>query len=431
MTGGVIAAIVVLVVLLFVVVRMVRIVPQARAAVVERLGRYVRTQGPGLTLLLPFIDRMRPMIDLREQVVSFPPQPVITSDNLTVGVDSVIYFQVTDPRAATYEIANYIQAVEQLTITTLRNVIGSLNLEQALTSRDEINSKLRGVLDEATGPWGIRVARVEIKAIDPPPSIQDAMEQQMRADRNKRALILTAEGQRESAIKTAEGQKAAQILDAEGQKQSAILAAEADRQSRILRAEGERAARYLAAQGQAKAIETTFGAIHAAKPDPALLAYQYLQTLPQIAQGDANKMWIVPSEFSKALEGLAGLSGGGKDDGTSWLNVQSSGGGDAGTPIDTDGWFDSNLPPAAMMPEARNLRASDDDPDSQEASANVPGGPAADVAEILRRRVPTADDPPQPPPPPPEEYPRQPPPPQPPGYQYPQQPPYQGPPSQQ
>jgi regulator of protease activity HflC (stomatin/prohibitin superfamily) len=238
MNAAAIAAIIIAVVVIIVLARMVRIVPQARAAVIERLGRYVRTATPGLTLLLPFVDRMRPMIDLREQVVSFPPQPVITSDNLTVGVDSVIYFQVTDPRAATYEIANYIQAVEQLTITTLRNVIGSLNLEQALTSRDEINSKLRGVLDEATGPWGIRVARVEIKAIDPPPSIQDAMEQQMRADRNKRALILTAEGQRESAIKTAEGQKAAAILDAEGQKASAILAAEADRQSRILGAQG-------------------------------------------------------------------------------------------------------------------------------------------------------------------------------------------------
>jgi regulator of protease activity HflC (stomatin/prohibitin superfamily) len=429
MSGGVIAAIVILVVILFVVIRMVRIVPQARAAVVERLGRYIRTQGPGLTLLLPFVDRMRPMIDLREQVVSFPPQPVITSDNLTVGVDSVIYFQVTDPRAATYEIQNYIQAVEQLTITTLRNVIGSLNLEQALTSRDEINSKLRGVLDEATGPWGIRVARVEIKAIDPPPSIQDAMEQQMRADRNKRALILTAEGQRESAIKTAEGQKAAQILDAEGQKQAAILAAEADRQSRILRAEGERAARYLAAQGQAKAIETTFGAIHAAKPDPALLAYQYLQTLPQIAQGDANKMWIVPSEFSKALEGLAGLSGGAdKQEAPNWLNVQSNGGDATAAPIATEGWFDSNLPPAAAMPEAADLRASDSDSDSQQARAGLSDGGTEDVAEILRKRIPTADDPPPPPPPaPPTEYPREPPSPQPPGYQYPQAPPYQGP----
>jgi regulator of protease activity HflC (stomatin/prohibitin superfamily) len=325
---------------------------------------------------------------------------VITSDNLTVGVDSVVYFQVTDARAATYEIANYIQAVEQLTITTLRNVIGSLNLEQALTSRDEINSKLRGVLDEATGGWGIRVARVEIKAIDPPPSIQDAMEQQMRADRNKRALILTAEGQRESAIKTAEGQKAAQILAAEGQKQAAILAAEAERQSRILKAEGERAAQYLRAQGQAKAIETTFGAIHSAKPDPALLAYQYLQTLPQIAQGDANKMWIVPSEFSKALDGLAKLTGGEGEGESSWLAQQSSESGTAAATasLDTSDWFDSNLPPAAEQPEAANFRASDTDPDSQAARAGLPpdgDGPASvDVAELLRQRIPTSDDPP-------------------------------------
>ncbi|HJQ02423.1 MAG TPA: SPFH domain-containing protein [Jatrophihabitans sp.] len=369
------------------VARSVRIVPQARAAVVERLGRYTRTQGPGVAVLVPFVDRMRPMIDLREQVVSFPPQPVITSDNLTVAIDSVIYFQVTDPRAATYEIQNYIQAVEQLTITTLRNVVGALNLEQTLTSRDNINSQLRGVLDEATGPWGMRVARVEIKAIEPPPSIRDAMEKQMRADRDKRAIILAAEGQRESAIKTAEGQKAAQILAAEGAKTSAILAAEADRQSRILRAEGERAARYLSAQGQAKAIETTFNAIHAAKPDPALLAYQYLQTLPQIAQGDANKMWIVPSEFSKALEGLAGLAGGGSDAGTpglpgapSWLAATSNGGrsdGEPGEKISTEGWFDSNLQPAAEQLEAGNLRASDDDPDSRAAHEGMPEATAA------------------------------------------------------
>ena len=370
MDAGIIAAIVIAVVVIVVIIRMVRIVPQARAAVVERFGRYVRTQGPGLTLLLPFVDRMRPLIDLREQVVSFPPQPVITSDNLTVGVDSVIYFQVTDARAASYEIANYIQAVEQLTITTLRNVIGSLNLEQALTSRDSINSQLRGVLDEATGPWGIRVARVEIKAIDPPPSIQDAMEQQMRADRNKRAIILTAEGQRESAIKTAEGEKAAQILSAEGRKQAAILAAEAERQSQILKAEGERAARYLTAQGQAKAIETTFGAIHAAKPDPALLAYQYLQTLPQIAQGDANKMWIVPSEFSKALEGLSRLAGGEDGDVPSWLS-QTGTDAAAAPELDTSDWFESNIPPAADQPEAANLRASDDDSETRAAHEGI------------------------------------------------------------
>jgi regulator of protease activity HflC (stomatin/prohibitin superfamily) len=371
--AGAIAAIVAAVVVLFIIVRMVRIVPQARAAVIERLGRYVRTQNAGLTLLLPFVDRMRPLIDLREQVVSFPPQPVITSDNLTVGVDSVIYFQVTDPRAATYEIQNYIQAVEQLTITTLRNVIGSLNLEQALTSRDAINTQLRGVLDEATGPWGMRVARVEIKAIDPPPSIQDAMEKQMRADRDKRAIILAAEGQREAAIKSAEGQKAAQILSAEGQKQAAILAAEADRQSRILKAEGERAARFLTAQGQAKAIETTFGAIHAAKPDPALLAYQYLQTLPLIAQGDANKMWIVPSEFSKALEGLSKLTGAEGEDAPSWLK-QTGTDGAAGPDLDTSKWFDSSLPPAAEQPEAANLRASDSDPETIAAHEGMADG---------------------------------------------------------
>jgi regulator of protease activity HflC (stomatin/prohibitin superfamily) len=377
MDAVLIAVLIVAVLAIVTLLRSVRIVPQARAAVVERLGRYTRTQGPGVAVLVPFMDRMRPLIDMREQVVSFPPQPVITSDNLTVGIDSVIYFQVTDPRAATYEIQNYIQAVEQLTITTLRNVVGSLNLEQTLTSRDGINTQLRGVLDEATGPWGIRVARVEIKAIEPPASIRDAMEKQMRADRDKRAIILSAEGQRESAIKTAEGQKAAQILAAEGAKTSAILSAEADRQSRILRAEGDRAARYLSAQGQAKAIETTFNAIHAAKPDPALLAYQYLQTLPQIAQGDANKMWIVPSEFSKALEGLAGLAGaagggsGSEPGGStpSWLAATSSGPAgtsdtEPGEKIATDGWFDSNLPPAALQPEAGNLRASDDDPES-------------------------------------------------------------------
>lgn len=375
MSGGVIALIVVLAFLLFVAARSVRIVPQARAGVIERLGRYVRTQDAGLTLLVPFVDRMRPLIDMREQTVSFPPQPVITSDNLTVGVDTVIYYQVTDPRAATYEIANYIQAVEQLTVTTLRNVIGSLNLEQALTSRDSINGQLRGVLDEATGPWGIRVARVEIKAIDPPPSIQDAMEQQMRADRNKRALILTAEGQRESAIKTAEGQKAAAILDAEGRKQAAILAAEADRQSRILKAEGERAALYLAAQGEAKAVETTFNAIHRAKPDPALLAYQYLQTLPQIANGDANKMWIVPSEFSKALDGLAKMTGGDGDGTPSWLAQTGTEGAAGGEELDTSNWFDSNLPPAAEQPEAQNLRASDTDPASLAARAGLAPDP--------------------------------------------------------
>ena len=296
-------------------IRSVKVIPQAQAAVVERLGRYHKTNNAGLVWLAPFLDRIRARIDLREQVVSFPPQPVITEDNLTVSIDTVVYFQVTDPRAAVYEIANYIIAVEQLTTTTLRNVVGGMNLEQTLTSRDAINGQLRGVLDEATGKWGIRVARVELKAIDPPPSIQDSMEKQMRADRDKRAMILTAEGQRESSIKTAEGQKQAAVLAAEGNKQASILAAEGERQSRILRAQGERAARYLQAQGQAKAIEKVFAAVKAGKPTPELLAYQYLQTLPQMAQGDANKVWMIPSDFGKSLEGFARMLGAKGDDG--------------------------------------------------------------------------------------------------------------------
>jgi len=247
--------------------------------------------------------------------VSFPPQPVITEDNLTVNIDTVVYFQVTNPQAAVYQISNYIVGVEQLTTTTLRNVVGGMTLEQTLTSRDQINGQLRGVLDEATGRWGLRVARVELRSIDPPPSIQDSMEKQMRADREKRAMILTAEGSREAAIKQAEGQKQAQILSAEGAKQAAILAAEADRQSRMLRAQGERAASYLQAQGQAKAIEKTFAAIKRGRPTPEMLAYQYLQTLPQMAKGEANKVWLVPSDFGSALEGFTKMLGAPGSDG--------------------------------------------------------------------------------------------------------------------
>ncbi|MFD7660446.1 SPFH domain-containing protein [Actinosynnema sp. NPDC059797] len=315
MTTTLIVIAVLVLFVLIVTVKSVLVIPQATAAVIERLGRYRTTAAPGLNILVPFFDRVRARIDLREQVVSFPPQPVITQDNLTVSIDTVVYFQVTDPRAAVYEISNYIVGVEQLTTTTLRNLVGGMSLEETLTSRDQINNQLRGVLDEATGRWGIRVARVELKAIDPPPSIQDSMEKQMRADREKRAMILNAEGQRESAIKTAEGQKQSQILSAEGAKQAAILAAEAERQSRILRAQGERAARYLQAQGQAKAIEKVFAAIKAGRPTPEVLAYQYLQTLPQMAQGDANKVWLVPSDYGKALEGFARMLGAPGEDG--------------------------------------------------------------------------------------------------------------------
>ncbi len=278
-----IAGLLVAVFAVFTVVRAVRIVPQARARNVERLGRYRRTLKPGLNVVIPYIDRVYPVIDLREQVVSFKPQPVITEDNLVVEIDTVLYFQVTDPRAAAYEIANFLQAVEQLTVTTLRNVVGSMDLEKTLTSRDTINSQLRGVLDEATGKWGLRVNRVEIKAIDPPQSIKDAMEKQMRAERDKRAAILGAEGQRQSQILTAEG----------------------DKQSAVLRAEGNRTAEILKAEGQSRAIDEVFQAVHRNDPDPQLLAYQYLQTLPQLAQGPGSTFWVIPSEVTAALHGVS------------------------------------------------------------------------------------------------------------------------------
>jgi regulator of protease activity HflC (stomatin/prohibitin superfamily) len=285
--AGLIVGLVLVLFALFVAARTVRIIPQARAGVVERLGRYSRTLTPGLTVVVPFIDKVKPLIDLREQVVSFAPQPVITEDNVSVQIDTVLYFTITDPKAVTYEVANPLQAIEQLTVTTLRNVIGGLTLEQTLTSRDQINSQLRVVLDEATGKWGIRINRVEIKSVDPPSSIQEAMEKQMRAERDRRAAILNAEGVKQSQILTAEGEKQAAVLRAEGAKQAAILRAE----------------------GEAKAIGTVFQAIHDGNPDQPLLSYQYLQMLPQLAQGEANKIFVIPSEFSQALGNLGGILG--------------------------------------------------------------------------------------------------------------------------
>jgi regulator of protease activity HflC (stomatin/prohibitin superfamily) len=285
---GIIAAVVALLVVI-IVLRSVRIIPQARARNVERFGRYRKTLEPGMNFIIPGIDRVKKEIDLREQVVSFTGAPVITEDNLSVLIDTVLFFQVTDPRAADYEIVNYIQAIEQITATMLRSVIGSMDLEKTLTSRDHINNMLRGVLDDASGKWGIRVTRVEIKAIDPPKSVKDAMEKQMRAEREKRAAILTAEGV-----------KASKILTAEGEKQSAILTAEGAKQSAILRAEG-----------QAQAIGAVFQAVHDNDPDPKLLAYQYLQTLPQLAQGQGNTFWVIPSEVTSALRSVASAFGGG------------------------------------------------------------------------------------------------------------------------
>lgn len=280
--AGLIVLVVIALFVLFVAARTVRIIPQARAGVVERLGRYHRTLTPGLTVIVPFIDKVKPLIDLREQVISFRPQPVITEDNVVVQIDTVLYFTITDPKAVTYEVANPLQAIEQLTVTTLRNVIGGLTLEDTLTSRDRINSQLRVVLDEATGKWGIRVNRVELKSIDPPSTIQEAMEKQMRAERDRRAAILTAEGVKQS-----------QILTAQGEQEAAVLRARGDRDAAILRAEGE-----------SRAIETVFRAIHDGRPDRELLSYQYLQALPRLAEGQASTIFVIPSEFTQALSGI-------------------------------------------------------------------------------------------------------------------------------
>ena len=286
--AALVAAVIAVALMFTFVFKTVRVVPQARARNIERFGRYRKTLEPGMNFIIPFVDRLKPLIDLREQVVAFKGQPVITEDNLVVNIDTVLFFQITDPRAADYEIVNYIQAIEQITVTMLRSVIGSMDLEQTLTSRDKINTMLRGVLDEASGKWGIRVTRVEIKTIEPPKSVVDAMEKQMRAEREKRAAILTAEGVRQS-----------KILTAEGEKQSSILRAEGDRESQILRAEG-----------QAQAIGAVFQAVHRNDADSKVLAYQYLQTLPQLAKAEGNTFWVIPSEVTTALKTLSGAFSG-------------------------------------------------------------------------------------------------------------------------
>jgi regulator of protease activity HflC (stomatin/prohibitin superfamily) len=346
----IVAALIVLWVVLT-VARSVRIVPQQRMDVVERLGKYKRTLSPGMNLLVPFLDKVRERVDMREDVKSFQPQPVITSDNLVVLIDTVLYYRVVDPVRATYEIASFLQAIEQLTVTTLRNVIGSMDLERALTSRDEINQHLSSVLDETTGRWGIKVTRVEIKAIEPPASIRDSMEKQMRAERDRRAAI----------------------LNAEGIKQSQILTADGDRQAAVLRAQGEREARILQAEGQAKAIQTVFNAVHAANPDSKVLAYQYLQALPQIAAGQANKVWIVPAEFTKALEGIGGALG----------NLVQESGGPIASPTQTPEADTSVLDQA--LAEAQAVAAETE----QEAVRGLPAPPALTAHDVL------GDEPPQ------------------------------------
>lgn len=378
--GGLVTFIVILVLLIALLSASIKLIPQGEAAVIERLGRYTRTASGGLTFLVPYIDRVRARVDTRERVVSFPPQAVITQDNLTVAIDTVVTFQINDPAKAIYGVDNYLVGVEQISTATLRDVVGGMTLEETLTSRETINRRLRGELDAATAKWGLRISRVELKAIDPPPSIQQSMEMQMKADREKRAMILTAEGKRESDIKTAEGEKQARILAAEGEKHAAILAAEAERQAMMLRAEGERAAKYLAAQGEARAIQKVNAAIKSSGVTPELLAYQYLDQLPKIAGNEAATMWMIPSQFGDSLQEFARAFAKKDDDGVFRYEAEQADERDReiAETDDPENWFDTSTDPelARALAEARAVANKHvDDPDP--TAAPEPGAPAA------------------------------------------------------
>ena len=286
-------------VVFLVAARSVRVIPQNRVGIVQRFGRYHRTAESGLTFVVPVMDRMLPKTDLREQVVSFQPQAVITNDNVGMQISTVVYYQVVDARASEYEVANFHVALEQITQTTLRNVIGNLQLDQTLTSRDEINSKLRSVLDEVTEKWGIRITRVELKEIIPPRDIQQAMEKQMQAERTRRASILTAEGDKKSAI-----------LKAEGEKESSILKAEGEQRAAVLRAEGEAEAYRNVQDAQIEMTGALFERLENSDLSPESLRYLYLKALPEMAQGPASKLFVVPSEIQDLAGTIGALAGG-------------------------------------------------------------------------------------------------------------------------
>ena len=297
--GGVIVLLVVIVLVLWVLASCIRIVPQAYAVVLERLGAYKATWSTGIHFKVPFIERVARRVNLKEQVVDFPPQPVITKDNVTMQIDTVVFFQITDPKLYTYGVENPIMAIENLSATTLRNIIGDMELDETLTSRETINTKMRASLDEATDPWGIKVNRVELKNIIPPAAIQDAMEKQMKAERERREAILIAEGQKKSTILVAEGKKQSAILDAEAEKQAAILRAEAQKERMIKEAEGQAEAVLKVQNANAEGIRM----IREAGADEAVLTLKSLEALKDMAEGKATKI-IVPSD----LQGLAGLA---------------------------------------------------------------------------------------------------------------------------
>ncbi|MCG7237224.1 SPFH domain-containing protein [Corynebacterium sp. ACRQP] len=397
--GGFITFIVIIALVVAVLTASIKLIPQGEAAVIERLGRYTRTASGGLTFLVPYIDRVRERVDTRERVVSFPPQAVITQDNLTVAIDTVVTFQINDPAKAIYGVDNYLVGVEQISVATLRDVVGGMTLEETLTSRETINRRLRGELDAATAKWGLRISRVELKAIDPPPSIQQSMEMQMKADREKRAMILTAEGKRESDIKTAEGEKQARILSAEGEKHAAILAAEAERQAMMLRAEGERAAKYLAAQGEARAIQKVNAAIKSSGVTPELLAYQYLEQLPKIANNDAATMWMIPSQFGDSLQQFARAFANKDDDGVFRYESESPNDRDRemAQADNTDRWFDTSTDPelAKALAEARavaNKHVDDPDPTQDAAQGSAQDSIKPEPSGATRREI-TAGEP--------------------------------------
>ncbi|WP_148551185.1 SPFH domain-containing protein [Paraclostridium bifermentans] len=281
----------------------IKIVKQSEVIIVERLGKYWKTGESGLNIVIPILDRVVKKIDLRTQVIDSPPQPVITKDNVTMSIDTVVYYQITDSFKATYEIANLVQAIRYLTTTTLRDVIGTMELDRTLSSRDDVNNKLRIILDEATDKWGVRVERVEIKNIDLPADIKEAMEKQMRAEREKRAVILQAEGTKQSAITQAQGHKESQILKAEGEKQTAILHAEAKRESQIRIAEGEAEAINKIAEAEANRVRMVYEALKNANVDEAMLSVKYVEALSEMAKGE-NKVFI-PYE-SQGLLGSIG-----------------------------------------------------------------------------------------------------------------------------
>ena len=298
---GVVFLIVIIVIAVWVLASCVRIVPQAYAVILERLGAYQATWSTGIHFKVPFIERVARKVNLKEQVVDFPPQPVITKDNVTMQIDTVVFFQITDPKLYTYGVENPIMAIENLSATTLRNIIGDLELDETLTSRDTVNTKMRAILDEATDPWGIKINRVELKNIMPPAEIQDAMERQMKAERERRESILRAEGEKQSRILVAEGHKESKILEAEAEKQSAILAAEAEKEAKIREAEGE-------AEAIAKVQKATADAIkmlNEADANESVLKLKALEAFAKAADGQATKI-IIPSE----IQGMAGLAEG-------------------------------------------------------------------------------------------------------------------------